>query len=67
MPYLWVYKNGKAMTKTKFTFRVVCIQGWNNDHKQIISEHKSLENAEKMVRACSKKNYGNTYLIEEVE
>lgn len=48
---------------SKFKFKVISIQTWNNNNEQLLSEHKSLRAAEKMVTASSKKGDGNRYVI----
>ena len=54
-----INKNNTDM-KAKWTHKVVSVQKWNNDNEQFISEHKSLNAAENMVKRCEKQN--NDYL-----
>lgn len=49
-----------------FTHRVIAIQTWNNDNRQLLSEHKSLSAAQKMVKASERKKCGNRYVIETI-
>ena len=49
-----------------FKYRVISTQTWNGNKTQLISEHKSLKAAEKMVRDSEKKLTGNKYHIEEI-
>lgn len=62
---IYLYNNNKQkhIIMSKFKFKVISIQTWNNNNEQLLSEHKSLRAAEKMVTASSKKSDGNRYAI----
>jgi non-canonical (house-cleaning) NTP pyrophosphatase len=54
------------MKKSSFKFQVISVQLWNNNKEQLISEHKTMDAAEKQVKSCRKNADGNTYKIVEI-
>jgi hypothetical protein len=55
----------KDMEKT-FIYRVISVQPWNNNKTQLLSQHKTLSAALRMVSDCEKRGNGNKYHIEEI-
>ena len=47
-----------------FKYQIISTQTWNNNQRQFLSEHKTLENAEKQLRKL--KDSENTFHIEEI-
>jgi len=53
------------MKTSPFKYQIISTQTWNNNKIQLISEHKTLKQAEKMLDNCQKdKKSENTYHIQ---
>jgi len=47
-----------------FKYQIISTQPWNNNQTQILSQHKTLKSAEKILRQI--RDSTNTYHIEEI-